>query len=220
MKLVTIGLTFFCLFVGQASAQSWVGDYQWKLKRDKAGIKIYTSKIPDSKYKAVRSTMVIETNTSSLVGLIMDLPNCSRWASMCKEARVEERLSPTETRVYSLNDVPFPARNRDMYANVRWSLNADTGKVSMRSRAIKGQYPKTKGVIRVEDAVSEWSFTPMPDGLVLVESFAHVDPNGPAPPWLINLLLIDSPYKSMVKIRKLIEAGNYQGTEVAFIPTG
>ena len=161
--------------------------------------------------------MEIETETASLVALVMDLPNCAEWAAMCKEARVEQQISATESDVYTRNDVPFPVRDRDVIARVRWVHDPTSGQVSMYSHAIKGEYPKTKGVVRVEEAVSQWHFTPISDGRVQVVSFAHVDPNGAVPAWLTNMLMVDSPYKTMKKMRKLLQDGNYRDAEIAFM---
>lgn len=192
-------------------------DYDWKLKRDRDGIQIYLSRVPHSKFKAIRSTMEVETQTNSLVALVMDLPNCPNWAAMCKEARIEQRLSATESYVYTLNDIPFPVRDRDVVALVKWSYDRSTGRVSMVSRATKGKFPKKSGVIRVEDALTEWHFTPMENGRVRVESYAHIDPNGTTPAWLTNMLMIDSPYKTMKKMRKILQDGKYKDAQIAFL---
>ena len=213
----------FCLVLLALCAGQWVSaqeadvDYEWKLKRDREGIQVYLSKVPGSKFRAIRAQMEIEAETASLVALVMDLPNCSKWAAMCKEARIHERLSDTESYVYTLNDVPFPVRDRDVIARVKWVYDAESGKVSMLSHATKDKYPKTKGVIRVEEAVSQWHFTPLPGGMVLVESFAHVDPNGATPAWLTNMLMVDSPYKTMKKMRKLLDEGKYEDAQIAFM---
>jgi hypothetical protein len=73
-----------------------------------------------------------------------------------------------------------------------------------------------RNAVRIYQAVTQWHFTTLEDGRVKVENFAHIDPNGPTPAWLINALLVNSPYKTMKKMRALIEAGNYHGEQLAF----
>ncbi len=200
-----------------AGAQEIGVQYDWKLKRDRNGIQVYLSKVAGSKFRAIYSVMEIEAQTSSLVALVMDLPNCKNWAAMCKEARTEERLSDTESYVYTRNDVPFPVRDRDVVARVRWEYDAQTGRVSMYSKATKGRFPKQKGVIRVEDAVTHWHFIPLENSKVRVESYAHIDPNGATPAWLTNMLMVDSPFKTMRQMRKILAQGKYKDAEIAFL---
>ena len=86
----------------------------------------------------------------------------------------------------------------------------------MLSQAVTGLMPKTKGVIRVENAISEWHFTPQDNNTVLVEHYAHIDPNGVIPAWLLNRLSVSAPYKTMKRMRKIVESGKYDGVELAF----
>ena len=151
--------------------------------------------------------------------LVMDLDNCPNWAAMCKSAEIIERISPTESYVYSINDAPFPVRDRDVVAHVKWFYDKPSGRVIMRSDAISDRLPERKGLVRVHQASSEWHFTPQADGMVLVENYAHIDPNGKLPAWIINLLIEDSPYQTLSNMRKLVLEGAYSNAEVAFIPT-
>jgi len=215
-KFYLVCLMVFCTS-SVARAQPLDFNFDWKLKRDRDGIQVYLSRVKGSKFKAIRSTMDVKAQTNSLVALVMDLPNCSNWAAMCKEAYIQQRLSLTESYVYTRNDIPFPVRDRDVVALVKWSQDRISGKVSMVSRATKGKFPKKKGIIRIEDAVSEWHFTPLKDGLVRVESFAHIDPNGVTPAWLTNMLMVDSPYKTMKNMRNILREGDYKDAQIAFL---
>ena len=190
--------------------------YNWQEKRNKNGISIYTSKVEGSPFKAVRGSMTIAGSVESLVALIEDLPACSDWADLCKEARLIERVSDMETFVYIYNDIPFPVSDRDVYVNMSWSIEKSTGKTSMTSIARKGGPDKTKAV-RLQDAFSQWHFTPLGEGKVLVENFAHIDPNGPTPAWITNMLLVDSPFKSMSAMRDIIESGGYADASIPFL---
>lgn len=190
--------------------------YDWELKRDKSGIRIYTSQVEGSPFKAVRGEMTVRGSITSLVALVEDLAACPEWADLCKEARLEKRISDTESYAYIYNDIPFPVSDRDVYTKIVWRRDAVSGKVTMTSTASPGGTPKTKAV-RIENAVSQWHFTPLDDDTVLVESFAHIDPNGPTPAWITNLMLVDSPYKSKLAMRRLIEAGEYADASIQFL---
>lgn len=202
---------------GISSAQIVGVDYQWVEKKDEEGIKVYTSKVPGSKFKAVRAEMLIDAQLNSLVGLVSDSDACPKWADLCKEEKVIEQLSPTESYVYTYNDIPFPVSDRDVLAYVVWEYNDKENKVTMTSTATTGRMEKTKAV-RIEKAVAHWHFTQLTGGKVQVENFAHIDPNGPTPAWLTNLLLVSSPFITMKNMRKLIQSGKYDDAKVDFLP--
>jgi len=203
-------------FVRAQQVQNSTG-LDWKLKRDREGIQVYLSRVPDSKFKAIRSVMIVKGEPSSLVALVMDLANCQNWVAMCKEAHIEQKLSANDSYIYTRNNLPFPVRDRDLVAVVKWSHNPATGKVSMVSRAINGILPSNKGVIRVARATSQWHFTPLGNDQVKVESYAHIDPNGAVPAWLTNILMVDSPYKTMKNMREIVQAGGYRDAQIAFL---
>ena len=91
----------------------------------------------------------------------------------------------------------------------------------MLSRAVEAEQSfllveKNKRAVRVVDAVTQWHFTPLDNGQVKVENYAHINPNGPTPAWLTNLLLVDTPYKTMRSMRQIVEAGDYAGIALPF----
>lgn len=210
-------------FVAPQLAQAQISgvDYDWKVKRNKDNIQIATSKVTGSPYKAVRGEMTIKGSVAELVALVDDLPNCDRWADLCKYSEVVKKLSATERYVYIYNRVPFPIKDRDVVARIRWSKSSESGKVTMHSVATEGELsanlkPLNRRAVRIKQAVSQWHFTPLDGGFVKVENFAHINPNGPTPAWLTNMLLVNSPFKTMRSMRAIIEAGDYAGAELMF----
>jgi hypothetical protein len=199
-----------------AAAQLAGVGYNWEEQRDKKGILIETSAVAGSDFKAVRGEMSVKASVSSLVALVEDLASCADWAALCKEARTEKRISETESYAYIYNDIPFPVSDRDVYAHVVWVQDPDTNQVSMISTATAGGTPET-GAVRIQQAVSQWHFTPNSDGTTKVENFAHINPNGPTPAWVTNMMLVDSPFKTMQKMREIVEAGTYADVKVPFL---
>ncbi len=212
-----LALATLTLAVGSPSL--WAADNQaaWDLKRNKQGIQVYTRSVEGSKFKAVQAKMEIEATLTELTALILDTEACSDWADLCKEARVHEQLSPTEFYVYTYNNVPWPVSDRDALAHVKWSQDPESYAVSMQAKATDGILEKRKGAVRLTEANTGWTFTPVADGKVEVVMSAHVDPAGPTPAWLTNMLLVDSPFKTMKQMRKVIAGGGYRDAKVAFV---
>ena len=215
--LLSIIVSIACLLVSlHAQAQLEGVEYDWKLRLNKAGIQVFTSKVPGSAFKATRSTMVVEASPASIVALLMDLENCKKWTSTCVQARVIKNVSASENYVYSVTDVPFPLKSRDMVGHITWEVDAESGKVSSTGRALPDEIELKKGLVRVEHADSNWHFTPLSAGQTLIENYTHVDPNGPVPAFLVNLLLVNTPYKSLYNIRKRLKEGVYDKAELPF----
>ena len=208
MKFIKLTFSILLLLPLMSLAQLDGVSYDWKEIKNSKGIIISTSKVDGSPFKADRGEMIVKASVASLFGLVEDMSACSDWAAMCKEAKLEKRLSASESYVYIYNDIPFPVKDRDVYTHVVWAFNAITNRVSMTSTASDGGTPKTKAV-RIEDAVSQWHFTPNGDGTTTVENFAHIDPNGPTPAWLTNMMLVNAPFNTMVKMREIVESGAY-----------
>ncbi len=203
---------------GWAADLDYFDDIEWKLRRDKRDIQVFTGKVPGSKYRAVFSTMVIDASIDSVVALMLDLPNCRDWASLCKEARIEAQLSEMENIVYGRNDLPFPVRDRDSYSISKWAVDGVAGLVRVDTQAMPAtEYPKTKGVIRIEDLHASWRFVPAANNKLIVENYVHADPNGKVPPWISNAFIIDTPYNALRKMRDLLNTGRYDNSKVAFL---
>lgn len=206
------------LSLSNAHTQMADVNYEWQLKRDKNGVQVFTSKVPGSKYKAVRAVATLSGKASSAIALVLDSKACPEWAELCKLSERVKVISPREFYIYTYNDLPFPVKDRDAVTHVIWSQDSQTGRISMTSTVTDGYREPVKKAIRLEQAVAQWHFTQTDNGTVLVESFAHIDPNGATPAWLTNMLLVDSPYKTIMNMREIVESGRYDDTPVDFLP--
>ncbi len=189
----------------------------WELKKDSDGIQVYTRKVEDSTYKAVRGVTEIETSLTSLVAVVQDSAACPQWADLCKESHVEETLSEREMYVYTHNDLPWPVTDRDVLAHVVWTQDPATQSVTMLSTATKDKLEKKKGRVRLTEAEARWIFTPLPNNKVEVVTEAHINPGGPVPAWVTNMLLVDTPFKTLTNLKTLVTRPKYQNASVDFI---
>lgn len=201
-----------------AAKDAAAGEAEWELKRNKVGIKVMTRRVAGSKYKEVRAVMTEELNLGSVVSLIRDTAACSEWAELCKEARVVETTSETRFKVYNYNNVPWPAKDRDAITDVVWSRDPDTGAVTMVATAIDSDLvPETRKAVRLKNAVTRWILTPKGNGMLEVISEGHIDPGGPTPAWLTNLMIVDTPYKTLAGLRRYIARNPYPPAELGFL---
>jgi len=218
MKLLWNAIAIALLTIAvSAEANESDGEPPWHLERDKQGVQIFTRSVDGSPYDEVKGVTLVTAKLSSLVALIRDTRACSDWADLCKESRLHESISATEHYVYTLNDLPWPVANRDVLAHVIWQQNPENLQVTMRSQATTGLLEKNKGVVRLTQAKASWVFKPLGDGQVEVTTMAHVNPGGPLPGWMTNLFLLDSPFNTLVKLKKAVNQPKYEQANVVFI---
>lgn len=190
----------------------------WELRRDKDGIQVHTRAVEGSPYDAVRtSTRMSDVRLSALVALIEDAEACPDWADSCAESYLFERISDTESLIYTHNDMPFPVKDRDVLAEVKWSQDPVTFEVEMQSRATVGKMEEVRGRLRLTQAQARWDFTPQADGSVLVSNEAHINPGSALPGWVTNMLLIDAPFETMKSFVSEVRNPKYVDAQLSFI---
>lgn len=199
------------------SAASWAesAGTEWELKRDRDGVQVYTRSVEGSAHKAVHATMSVPYKVNELVALVMDVTACPKWAALCKESHVAESVSPAEAYIYTYNDLPWPVTDRDAIAHVQWSSLAGGG-AQMQARIVDEKVARKKKTIRLTTGITSWEFVPNAEGGTDVVSYAHLDPGGAVPAWLTNILLVDSPFDTMVGMRDLAATGKYQDAPIPF----
>jgi START domain len=211
-KLVSAFLIIGFLNPVKAAAED--SDYQWQENRQTDGITVSTRKVQGSQHKAVRAEMIIPASLNSLVAIARDTSVCNELASLCRESYELESISETEVLVYSYNDIPWPVSDRDAVSRVLWSQNPDDLSILMIASAVESEVAELPRVVRIVDGVTKWFFIPLQNGQVNVVSEAHVDPMGPIPAWLTNILLVSAPLETM---RRIIASGRYSNARFDFI---
>ena len=77
MKNTCIKLAGLVLFSTFASAA--IGQYNWKLSKDKDGIKVYQSEVKHSKYKNIKVECTLEGTYDKLMAILNDVTNQKNW---------------------------------------------------------------------------------------------------------------------------------------------
>ena len=212
LKLVP--LLLFCASTDLVGAE----EQDWELRRDREGIQVRTRAVAGSPYDAVRTTTRMDAvRLSALVALIEDPMACSDWADRCAESYLLERISDTESLVYTHNDMPFPVKDRDVLAHVTWSQDANTLAVRMNSVATVGRMEEVRGRLRLTQAVASWDFVPQADGSVLVSNEAHINPGSALPGWITNILLVDAPFETMKSFVSEVRNPKYAQAQLGFV---
>ena len=197
-------------------ANAFAADRPWTLRKSADGVEISSRPAIGSPINEIRSATRMKASLDSIIGLIRDYAARPKWDDMCGEVRILKMGPATET-VYVQSKLPWPVTDRDLVMNVEWKQDPATGIVYQHAYGVPDAAPAHEGRVRMASFTNDWTFTPMADGTVAVESIAHADPGGPMPNWMINKLSADAPLQAMIKIKQLAEQGYDPKGRTAFL---
>jgi hypothetical protein len=182
----------------------------WKLKKDKNGIKIYLRKVPGSPLKEFMGVVYFKnTRLSSLVAVLDDTSSYPRWMHKCIEARLLKQVSLYNRLSYTVTDAPWPVSDRDLVAYSEITQDAKTGAVIIRISARPDYLPANKKRVRVPRMKGSWTFVPAGQGTIKVVYRMHSDPGGSLPAGLANMAVVDLPFRTLTELRKIVKEGKY-----------
>lgn len=207
-------LTSLCLMIFAISTQAQDGE--WKLKREKNKLKVYTRNIAETGIKELKLTTQMKTSLSSIIALFNDVPANTQWVYSSKEAKITETIAPHHVYYYSVSDFPWPLNDRDLIVDSIIHQDPDTKVVTSTSVA-SDKYPEQKGIVRVRVFESQWILTPLSGGMVDISYTVKTDPGGNIPVFLTNMFIDRGPIATMQKMRKMLELPQYRDAKVDFI---
>jgi hypothetical protein len=204
LLLITTSLT--------ASAQ-----YNWALKSDKDGIKIYSSAVANSKLKALRIECNYQSTLTQMVAALLDLKTRPEWIYHTKSIHLVKQVSPSELFYYSEINLPWPAQNRDFVAHLITTQDENTKVVTMDGPVAPTMVPEKDGIVRVKSSLSKWLIFPLSKNEVKVEYTIQLDPGGAIPAWLTNMFASEGPTQSFKALRLQLKKPEYRSASVPFI---
>jgi hypothetical protein len=188
-----IGLGCFLLLPIKADSQDC------DLKRDRDGIKIYTCKTENEKFKSLRAEFELTDATPKVIkDFLWDVSNYNTWQYNLMEATQVSSANANETTYRALIDAPWPAENREIIVSMVVS-ESDSG---MTIKIINVPYsePPPVDFVRVPFFEANWQITQMGKDLKLVYAL-RIDPGGYVPAWLVNIAMAEGPHVSFKNLK-------------------
>jgi len=205
-------LLFLLITATAASAQT-----NWKLKSTSDGIKVYSSEVADSKFKALRVECNFQATLAQIVTVLLDVKTCTEWVYHTKSITLLKQPSPAEIYYYSEVSLPWPTSNRDFVAHLIVSQDEQTKVVTVDGPAVNGLVPLKDGIVRVTNSKGKWVITPLGKDEIKVEYTLHVDPAGSLPAWLVNMVASEGPTQSFKKLKLQLKKPEYKNASLVFI---
>lgn len=200
------------VFVISANAQN-----DWRLKKDQSGIKIYMRTNEHSSFNEIKVEMTIQSKPSSLVALLLDVPNHAHWVYNVKTSYVLKKLADNELYFYEVVDSPFPASDRDLVVHLKITQDSATKIMTISAIDVPNYIPLKKGIVRVPVSNESWKVIPVNNNSLRIEYYLEIDPGGSIPAWLLNNFAEKGPYESFRHLQEQVDDPKYKNASVSFI---
>lgn len=182
-----------------------------QLAIDRQDVRVWTVPTPGEPLRGFRAVTTVRSTLAGLVALLMDTEAAPRWIFRTERMQLLRCDERAGTFVV-LADMDFwPLTGRDAVVEGRIVQDPDSLAVLVDSRSTAlAEVPPRAGRVRMPALRGRWDFRPLPDGRVEVTMSGHADPGGRIPDFLVNLMIKETPYRTLLGLRREIAAPKYQ----------
>ena len=203
MKFILIkfsGLLFCSVFAFAAS-----GQYDWKLSKEKDGIKVFQSETKNSNYKCIKVECILEGNYDKLIAVLNNVSHHKDWVYNNKTSSIIKQVSPYEFYYYTEAHLPWPMSNRDAVVHLTMYRDSLNRFLKITSLGVPNYIPEKSGKVRVPKSNVNWYVTmPTAKTISIVYTF-EAEPGGSVPAWLANAFADKGPYESFKKLSEILK---------------
>ncbi len=193
--LISILLCSFTAVFGQQD--------EWHLAKDKNGIKVYTRQVQGTKIKEYRAITSIDAPPEKLQALLYNTEKYKQWMAGLKEAKTIRWEGDSVYYTWTSLAIPWPFHDRDEVTRSVIVKDSIQGSYMVKSTIIKGIVPEKEGLVRMTKGHGHWLLQKLPDGKTKVEFQFLADPAGNLPASIVNMFIVDSPYKTLMGLKKV-----------------
>lgn len=197
-------LLFVLITVTSFKRQQQVNE--WVYEREKKGIKVFTKKSKWGRLRDSKAVMTVSASPDEMLRLLTDFDNYPSWVPRCKKANVVARLNDNEFIAHIVFNAPWPVADRDCVLRVKIDRDSKTGAITMTEISEPKYLKPEEGVVRVEQLVAKWKFTPKAEGTEVINEYSS-NPGGSIPDWMTNTESVTNPLSTFENIQTKV-AGN------------
>lgn len=179
---------------------------EWKKRKDKAGITIYTRAIEGAPMDEFKGLVTLSnTTTIEVLNIISDIKNYPKWMPDCIEAEILVQKEDYHSIHYIAVKAPWPVTNRDAVYEMTTNLNNNNtfARIDLKPR---GTYlEEKKQFVRLYKGNGFWELEETEDNKVNVTYQFLGDPGGKVPAWLANSYVVTNPYQTLKNLKNLVK---------------
>lgn len=207
MKLLThfLGLALLLGAWPAAADDARAADH-WQLLGSHQGIEAYQRDIPGQVMPAFRAVGDVEGELHEVFAVIYDVNRHKEWVHDCKDSRMLELLSDTESFIYHRIAVQWPLADRDATMRTVVTVEKPGEQILLRfTGKPHSKMPPVSGVSRMASIEGHYRLTKVGDKRTRVEYQVVSDPGVNAPKQLVVLQAREIPLRTILGLRRQVQ---------------
>ena len=195
----------FCVALCLASVLIVSGQYNWKLSKEKDGIRVYQSPVKNSNYKGIKVECTLEGTFDKLIAVLNNVSHFKDWVYNNKTSYIIKQLNSYEYYYYSETFLPWPLSNRDAVEHLKISRDSLNRFLNITAVSEPGLLPEKNGKVRVPSSLISWYVTQPSANTISIEYIFEAEPGGSLPGWLVNMFADKGPFESFKNLSDLLK---------------
>jgi hypothetical protein len=195
------------------------GSNEWKLARDRDGIKIWTLKTSGSRITKIKLRMQLKSKLASMIKLIED-PASGPDVGAKEVNMLEMKVSPAGdfSAYYECKiDLPFPFKDRQSVILILHSQDSISKKIEMNIFAAPNKLPPDDSYVRPTHMHNIWYLTPLENGLIDIEYYQDSDIGGSVPYFVNNVIAIEALFELFRKFQHFMDLEKFKDAKFHYV---
>jgi len=182
----------------------------WELEKDKDSIKVWTRVTEGSDIKSFKAITTINATVAQLTAVLNDINSYPEWMADVETTEILEEISENERYYHFEVDAPWPVSNRDNIIHYLLQKDPKTKGVVITATGYPDFIPRKKGVVRIPHSEGTWTFIPTGEKECRVIFEYTAETGGNLPVWVVNLFIVEGPFKTLSNLKKFVNNDKYQ----------
>ena len=203
MKFIIVKIT--CLILCAGFTSSVTGQYNWKLSKEKDGIKVYQSELLHSSYKAIKVECILEGSYDKLIAVLKNVNAQKDWVYHNKTAYMVKQVNPYEFYYYTEASLPWPMSNRDAVVHLKMDRDSLNRFLNITSISVPDYISEKSGKVRVTMSTISWNVTMPTTNTIKIIYIFEAEPGRSIPAWVANAFVDKGPYETFKKLGEILK---------------
>jgi hypothetical protein len=181
-------------------------DSEWKLKKEKDGIEIYTRSIEGSSFDEFRGITKIENSSlEEVLAVILDVKNYESLFPNCMNPKVLKQ----DGKYYDIHHIqvkaPWPVKNRDTVYEQKAVVDENGKHAFVSLKPLPDFIVEDKDFVRIREGSGFWEIEEDNSKNVTVIYQFHGEPGGEIPAWLANSFVVTQPMQTLINLKSRLK---------------
>ena len=186
-------------------ATSTFAQENWKLEKDKNGIKVWNRKVAGTAIKEFKVSTIINTSTEKMLAFLKNTAKYDQWMYKVDvgSVKVLKRVSDNDYYTYMTISAPF-IKTRETITHMTFNSQDAKGAILINLEAAPNLLPLNDKYVRIPKMKAYFKIVPLGNGQIELIHQALGSSGGSIPEALINLTSVDCPFYMFTKIKSMI----------------